>query len=200
MSDLPSNKETKNPNFFKTIGQIFKSSLFELKSTVALTTTGIMGALSAVLSFFVIVIGDFIKIGFAFIPIGITSMLYGPVSGGIIGALSDILGYIIKPTGAYFPGFTLNGIVKGIIYGLFLYKKPLKLWRIIVSHALVTVICELGLSTLWLCAIYGASFKAIFGLRVIKCLIAFPVEVIMLYFLATLTKKLPIKANKSIEQ
>ena len=62
------------------------------------------------------------KFGLSFIPSAIGSAVLGPVWGGIIGGLSDVIGYLIKQDGTYFPGFTASAIAKGILYGLFLYK------------------------------------------------------------------------------
>ena len=49
-------------------------------------------------------------------------MLFGPGVGGAVGALSDILGYAVRPTGPYFPGFTVTAALSGVIFGLLLGK------------------------------------------------------------------------------
>ena len=62
------------------------------------------------------------KIGFAFIPVVICAMLYGPVYSAILSGLADFLGAILFPIGAYFPGFTLTATLIGAVFGLFLYS------------------------------------------------------------------------------
>ncbi|GKX30166.1 membrane protein [Vallitalea longa] len=42
-------------------------------------------------------------------------ILFGPVIGGISAVLSDIIGYLIKPTGAYIPWLGLTALLGGIL-------------------------------------------------------------------------------------
>ena len=49
-------------------------------------------------------------------------MLFGPVVGGIMGGVADIIKYLLKPTGPFFFGFTFNAILGAVIYGVMLYK------------------------------------------------------------------------------
>ena len=42
-----------------------------------------------------------IRIGLGFIPIALTAILFGPVTGGIMAVISDILGMIISPKAPY---------------------------------------------------------------------------------------------------
>ncbi len=59
-----------------------------------------------------------LRFGFGEIPLIITSILFGPLAGGLSGAVADILGVIINPQGAFFPGFTLSSILWGVIPGI----------------------------------------------------------------------------------
>jgi len=99
--------------------------------------------------------------------------------GGILGGLSDILCYIVRPTGAFFPGFTLSAILQGVIYGLIL-KKDQGLVRILIAQGLDTVLVSLILNPLWLMILYGNGFIAFFTARIIKVLIMFPINVVLL--------------------
>lgn len=73
-----------------------------------------------------------LKIGFSFIANELTAMLFGPVVGGIMGGVADIIKYLLKPTGPFFFGFTFNAILGAVIYGVMLYKSRSALkeyWR-----------------------------------------------------------------------
>lgn len=59
--------------------------------------------------------------------------MFGPIPAAIVGALGDILSFIIAPTGAYFPGFTINGFITGFIYGMFLYKNNVTPLRVVLA-------------------------------------------------------------------
>ena len=40
-----------------------------------------------------------IRIGLGALPIILSGLIFGPLAGGIVGALSDVLGYFINPLG-----------------------------------------------------------------------------------------------------
>jgi len=89
-------------------------------SSRKITTMGILMALSIILTRIAslrIAIGgvEGIRIGFGKLPIILGGIVFGPLSGGVIGAFSDLLGYFINPIGAYMPHFTLTSALSGVI-------------------------------------------------------------------------------------
>ena len=67
-------------------------------------------AIEIVLSRFCSIATPIVKIGFGFVPIAVCGMLYGPVWAGVAGGAADLLGAVLFPIGAYFPGFTLSAV------------------------------------------------------------------------------------------
>ena len=63
------------------------------------------------------------KINFAFIPLAAIGMLFGPTVGIIAGGICDVLGFLVHPSGAFLPLYTLIGMFQGMIYGLVLYRR-----------------------------------------------------------------------------
>ena len=162
--------------------ELFKSSFMELKDLRCITLTAMFGALSIVLGSLVLMVGDFLKIGFTFLPNEFVFYLFGPVVGMAYGAAIDILTFIIHPAGPYFFGFTLSGILTGLIYGCVLYKKPLSFQRIFIANLIQLVFINLLLNTYWLNIMYGYNFLAILPIRAVKAFIMFPIETIILYY------------------
>lgn len=160
---------------------------FNNVSTVAVC--GMLLAMKAVLGMFTIVVTPQLKIGFSFLPIAVGGMLFGPVVGGVLGAAGDILSYLIKPAGPYFPGLTISGFVGGFIYGLILYKKPATLVRSFFAKLAVTLSVSFLLDPFWLSIMYGKSFIAVFMGRVATNSILFPINVAMLYTLLKIVEK-----------
>jgi ECF transporter S component (folate family) len=157
----------------------------ELKNLIVLVTTAMLTALNTVLGLFTVMVGNFIKISFSYLTIGLTGMLYGPVPAGILGGAGDIINYLIKPTGAFFPGFTLNGIITGFIYGLFFYKQTISFKRVFLAKLCVVLLVDLCLSTTWLSMLYGKGFLVLLPMRAVKAAILLPFESGLLYFLLT---------------
>jgi riboflavin transporter len=160
---------------------LFKSSYQELKSIRCITLTAMLGAVSIVLGSLVFMIGDFLKVGFNFLPNEFVYYLFGPVVGVIYGAALDLLTFIVRPAGPYFFGFTLSAMISGLIYGVILYKRPLRLKRIVFANLIHLVLIHLLLNTYWLTMLYGYQFMAILPLRALKAVIMLPVETMMLY-------------------
>lgn len=84
----------------------------------------ILVAIEVVLTRFFAIETPIIRVGFGFVPIALSAIIFGPIIGGITAATADVLGMLLFPKGVYFPGFTLSAFLTGLTYGLFLYNKP----------------------------------------------------------------------------
>lgn len=183
----------------KKIETLISDSVQGLKKSNMITICALMAGIAIVFGYMATIeIGPFIKIGFSEIPNRIVEFLFGPVIGGIFGGTLDIFKFIVKPTGIFFPGFTINSILSGIIYGIFLYKKPVKLYRIVITEFLVKAIVNCGLNTLWLSILYGKAFVVILPVRVIKNLVMWPIDSIILIVILRCMEKVikPIIISK----
>ena len=169
--------------------ELFTDSLHELKNLKSMVMAAMLLAIAVVLGFFTLQLTEFIKIGFAYIANEIAGMMFGPVVGSLIGALADILKYMVNPTGPFFPGFTISGFFGGLIYGMVLYKKPLSIKRIIVANTLVTILVNLLLNTYWLTLLYGNAYMALLPARIVKQIVMLPIEVILFYAVAKILVK-----------
>lgn len=179
----------------------WKSSYKELKHVKTITSCAMFGALAVILGYFSIQIGEFLKIGFSSIPNEIVAYLFGPVVAPCFGAVMDILKYMIKPTGAFFPGFTITAIVAGLINGMLLYRKRVQFVRVIITQFIVIVVCDIVLNTFWLSILYGKGFMVILPIRIIKNLIMWPIESIILFIiLKTLHGALEIRNFHSMKE
>ncbi len=167
----------------------FYNSFKELSDVYSLAALGMLLSLRIVLGIFanytMAMFGNTVKISFNFLPIIVAAIMFGPVGAGIVGAAGDFLSFFINPAGGtYFPGFTLNGLLTGIIFGLFLYKNKDKVLNIILAWAVNTVFVEVLLSGYWLYFMYGAgsgnSFGVYLGIRAISELLIKSVPTILL--------------------
>ena len=144
-----------------------------------LTISAMLLAISVILGLFKIPLSQVSEIRLQFLPVAMDGMLFGPLYGGIVGALSDILSYIVRPTGPFFPGFTISAAVQGVIYGLFL-RRSSGMGRIIIAQAVDSIIVSLILVPVWLMMLYGNAFIPLFIARLPKVLIMFPINTILL--------------------
>ena len=87
-------------------------------------------------------------------------------------ALADILGSLIFPTGAYFPGFTVSACLTGIIYSLFLHKRKVTVGTSLAAVITVVLGINLLVNTFWLTIILGKGYMAMLPARFVKELLA----------------------------
>ena len=167
----------------------FSDSYKELKKLNTLVITAMLIAVGIILGQFSIQITDTMKVGISFIATQLTAALFGPVVGGLMGGVADILKFIIKPTGAFFWGWTFNAMLGPVIYGILLYKKNWTLGRILISKAIVAVVVNLFFGCLWSSMLYGKAFMALVGAKLLQQVIQVPVQSIIFWMVANALRK-----------
>lgn len=124
-----------------------------------LVIVSLLVALHLVLNRFLeIPISNFGKISLSFIPIAITSSVFGPGTAVVAGVAEDLLGATLFPKGAYFPGFTVTAAVNGLIYGLLLHNREREIKYVVLAAVLSTLIGNTLLSSLWISMITGMPY------------------------------------------
>ena len=182
----------------------FKESALELKDIRCLVVTAMLIALELALKGLTLHITDDLKVSVAFITKAATGMLYGPTVAFIEGIVSDTISFMIKPTGAFSPLFTLQEGFAAMLYGLFLYKLKLtradlhdktiqkqsagQILRIVLAKLSVAVCINLFYTPLALIItnsmaagqfVYGSTLTG-YPARLLKNAIQFPVDCILL--------------------
>ncbi|HOR42851.1 MAG TPA: folate family ECF transporter S component [Atribacterota bacterium] len=156
-------------------------------STRNITIVGLLVAMSIVLSRVAsvrIAIGgvEGIRIGFGKLPIFLGSFMLGPLYGGLIGAISDFLGYIIQPIGPYMPYFTIISALCGVIPIMvfrILKGNERHIINIIIPVGIAVAITELFLIPLGLHQIFAIPWQVL----IIPRLISAPLTIIIYSYL-----------------
>ncbi len=121
-----------------------------------------------------------IRISFDYLVHVLIRALFGPTAGLLSGAVTDVLGHFIKPTGPYFPGFTVSAMLNGVIYGLYFYEEKTSWPRILLAQLTVVVVVNLLLNTLWISMLYGSSYWVLLPARALKNGVQFLADVALL--------------------
>lgn len=180
----------------KNVIEKFKSSSNELTKPLNVAVTSVLLALAIVFGYFANISINFlgtneIKIGFSVVPIVIVAILYGPVPAAIVGGLTDIVGYILAPMGAYIPGFTISFILVGMIYGIAFYKEKVGLTRIIVTELIVTIFINIALGVMWFKIFYGTPLTVALKIRGLKEIVDLPLSIFINYFAIRFISNIP---------
>lgn len=160
---------------------LLKESSAHLKKTSSLTNLALFVALNIIIGILFIDLSSTLRIGFSFIVVGACALFYGPVATGCVGMIADIIKYIIRPSGPFFIGFTLNEFIGGFLTGLILYKKPITIKRVFFARLVVVFTVNLVLTPIWLSILYGKGIMVYVSARIIKNIILLPIETIILY-------------------
>ena len=163
---------------------------FTITKSKKIILSAMLLAILLVLSRFLSIKSSLLVISFSFIPMMLAGIYLGPKYSTIIAGLGDLIGAILFPFGAYFPGFTLSAALMGLVYGLFLYKKPgeerkdLKfIIQLILSSIIVLGGIKILLESSFLNIIYGKAYVAVVLSRVVTQSIMLPVQVITIFLL-----------------
>lgn len=154
-------------------------SLQTINPTKMLTITAALVAINLVLNQFTLSFGPLLEIGFAFLPMAVLAYLYGPINAGLAYVVADTIGFVLRPAGFFFPGFTLNALITGVLFGVFFHKKEVTLGRVALANLVVTVLITLILTPIWLNIMFGSPLFAM--PRMIKAVLLYPIEVGLLY-------------------
>ncbi len=164
----------------------WRTALGEMKNTRSLIFAALMIALRVALKSVSIPIAADLRLGVGFFVNALGSMVYGPVVA-ILGAMvSDTLGALLFPSGPYFFPFILTEIAGSLIFALFLYRTEITSMKVIMSRFCIDFFVNIVLQTPIMMAYYqimlGKSYK-IFSLpRIVKNLVMFPIESVLLIF------------------
>ena len=155
----------------------FMNKKFDVRKLVQIS---LLVALQIILTRFCSIQTPIVRIGFGFVPVVIIATMYGPIYAGVANGIADILGLMLFPSGSFFPGFTLTAILAGVVYGVFLYNKPITWGRIIAASVIINIVLNLGLNTYWLSIMMGKGFLALLPTRIVKELVMIPIKVVII--------------------
>lgn len=169
---------------------LISESYHEFKNVSTITCCAMFGAMSIVLNYVATIrVTPNLKIGFGALPNELVDYLFGPVVGSLFGGAMDVIKFMLKPDGGFMPGFTFNAMLAAFIYGMFLYKRPISLRRMLIAKFIVVVFCNIILGTYWLSMINGKGFIALLPGRVMKNLIQWPVDSLIFCMVAKALEK-----------
>lgn len=165
-----------------------KESAKAMQHTRTLVVVALLAAVGLVLNQFTIPVSQFLEIGFSFLASAACAFLCGPWAAGMMGIVTDLVGYLMRPNGGFFPGFTFNEFLMGFLYGCWLYKKPVSLRRCLCAGLTIVLVINLFLTPLWLNVMYGKAF-VLSGLRLVKNAVKLPVDVFLMFSVLKLAER-----------
>ena len=149
-----------------------------------LVFSALLSAISIILGkYLAINAGEFLRFSFENLPIILSGIAFGPIVGGLVGAVSDVLGSLLVGY-AINPIITLGACSVGVISGfsyLLMKKKPTSLTlRIIISVFSAHIAGSLIIKSVGLYLMYSTPLLVLLSWRVLNYVIIGTLEVILL--------------------
>ena len=158
----------------------WKSAVAEVHNLRRLIFAALICALCIAVSALYIPIGDNLRIKFTFFLNAVGCAVYGPVIGILTAIVSDTLGYILFPSGAYFPGYLLSAIAGNLVYALLLYRRKITVLRLFSAKLIVNYGVNVLMGSVWSAMLYGKGYFYYLFKSLIKNTLLLPIEVILM--------------------
>ena len=158
----------------------------QMKNLKKLVLASLFIALDIIFTrFFSVMIPGVERISLQFLPHALSGFFLGPVWAVATLVMGDILGMVINSAGEpYFLGFMLSAALRGLIYGLILYKRPMKYYRAVIAVSVVSIVVDLGLNPLWMSMMYGKGFWVTLVAKLPIRAVFIPLASAVIYFVA----------------
>ena len=173
----------------------WKKSAANLKSTKYLALMGIFIALRVALSGIYIPVSENLRIGISYLVVAMEGIVIGPAAGLVCGFVSDLVGFMIFPSGPFFIGYTISAMLGSLVWGLFLYDEKVTVLRLIGAKVVLNYIVNVLIGSLWSAMLYSRGYIYYATASLVKNTVMLPIEVLLLYALFSLVIPLLKRRN-----
>ena len=123
------------------------------------------------------------KLTWGFLARSVCAMVCGPVLGLVFGFVEDILGFILQPTGDFFPGYTLSTMAGVLVYALFFFRRRISVASLFCANLVVNVAVNALMGSVWSTMIRGGIYWGWFLPSLGKNLLTLVPKTLALYIL-----------------
>ena len=152
----------------------WRDAVLELKSLRTLIFAALIIAIRVALKQVFIPVGDQLSIYVGFIFTAVGGSIYGPVVALLAGTITDLLGFVVAPTGAFNPLFTLIEVFTTFLYSLLLYRQKITFGRILLTKLSVNVLGNIVANSLVMALLYGKGIYSYLVPRILKNIVLLP--------------------------
>lgn len=167
--------------------EYWREAAGELASARAIAFAAMIIALRVAVKMFKIPIGAGLSMTFDCYVNALGSIVYGPLVGLLVGAISDTIGCILFPTGPYFFPFIFVEMSSSFLFGLFLWRRKISVGRVLCSKLTINLFCNIFLTSVfmkWMYVFLGDARAITYNIvnlaRIAKNLVMFPIESIFI--------------------
>ena len=123
------------------------------------------------------------KLTWDFLARSVCAMVCGPVLGLAFGFVEDILGFVLQPTGDFFPGYTLSTMAGVLVYALFFFRRRITVLNLFLANLVVNVAVNALMGSVWSTMVRGGVYWGWFLPSLGKNLLTLLPKTLVLYVL-----------------
>ena len=123
------------------------------------------------------------KLTWGFLARSVCAMVCGPVLGLAFGFVEDILGFVLQPTGDFFPGYTLSTMAGVLVYALFFFRRRITVLNLFLANLVVNVAVNALMGSVWSTMVRGGVYWGWFLPSLGKNLLTLLPKTLVLYVL-----------------
>lgn len=177
----------------------WREAIRQLKDVRMITIAALIVALRIAVKFLKIEIAPGLNISLDGYVNSLGSLIYGPVMGLVVGAISDTLGCLVTGRmGEYFPPFMLVEMSSSFIFALFFWRRKINVRTTLGAKFTVNLVSNIILTSIfnkWMYFLYyglekAQAYNIINSARIVKNLVLFPLEATIIVMV--LTVALPV--------
>ncbi len=135
-----------------------------------------------------------IRLGFGSLPVIFTGIFMGPLAGGLVGAIADMIGYFINPMGPYMPHFTLTAALRGIIPGLIIFlasrgRREVGILPLFIAVSAMFIIVNVLLVPYFVETLFGYMRVLTVPPKIVEAVFCIPAYTVILFTLGRVMEK-----------
>lgn len=123
------------------------------------------------------------KLTWGFLARSVCALVCGPVLGLVFGFAEDILGFILQPSGDFFPGYTLSTMAGVLVYALFFFRRRITVVNLVLANLVVNLLVNALMGSVWSTMLRQGSYWGWFVPSLTKNLITILPKAAALYIL-----------------
>ncbi len=158
----------------------WRSSAEKLSNVRYLALIAAFVAMKTIVSGFYIPVGENLRIGLSFLFTSVEAAIIGPVAAVVSGFVTDILGFMLFPSGPFFFGYTISSMAGGLVYALFLYRKRITVLRLAGAKLIVNMFVNVVMGSIWSAMLYSKGYLYYLAKSLTKNTMMLPIEVILM--------------------
>ncbi len=161
----------------------WRDACLEVKNLRTLIFAAIIIAIRVALKEVFIPVGESLSIYVGFLFTAVGGSVYGPVMALLVGTITDFLGFMVAPNGAFNPLFTLVEVLATFLYAVCFYRQKITFGCILLAKASVNLLANIVLQSTVMAIVYGKALYVYVIPRVLKNIVMLPFEVLLMALL-----------------